>query len=1010
MAGKNFKKVRRSSNEQTEDKKSDIQENGKLPPQGNIHRVKEKPQQPDKKAAESEKTEAKAEVKSEAKPEVKSEAKSEAPAPVQEPVQKKVLPRVPGSPAPLSTPLTHGMSSVVGGERETVYGDSTVSGMASSTGSGIARGRGMLTVGSLAEKRENDERRAKLGLKPQGEDIFALDIGTRTVVGVFGHAEAAESGDVFVLRECVSAPHMKRAMIDGQIEDIRQVAKVVAKVKMEMEEKTGVAMERVSIAAAGRALTTRHTTMEFDVSGVEISFEMIKSMEIETILKAQRDLDTLFLDAGQSFHCVGHSIVAFRLDDHKILSLEGHKGETASVELIATFLPNLVVEGLYTVMEMNELSVASLTLEPIAAMNAIVPVEIRLINIALIDIGAGTSDIAIVRDGSIIAYNMATTAGDEITEEIIKAYFVDFATAEKIKIACCAPDADGEKCVYHDIFGMEQSTTPADFAEKIKHAVTTLAETICDSIIESNGSSPSAVFLIGGGSLIAGLKEEVAKRLGLDEGKVAIGSERNLGSVNTGGRKMGAEFVTPLGIALTCILNKGYDFSVITLNEKKVRVFDTKKLSVFELLNMNGFRPEEIMGRSGRSLTYYLNGRSVVVKGGNLEPAVVQVNGTVASLSSTVSNGDSVEFTPAVIGRNGAALVSEIVDFDKYNSGYVKFGGEKHEIGVEVLVNGKVVHGDYSVQPLDKLEVYGILTIDDLMHYLGVEVEDTLWKVADRSSAGSRFANGQYVLKNGDCIEYADDDNLPLAGSEAVLSEADTRNFTVPSKGDYVDSMNTVNYDDSAPDTATNAVSHGELVRVPYVPTLSEIEGDSASGGVQSDELTEPQPLKTITLSDGTEAVLGGGTNSAGFDSYPENSRGEITVNFNGKPLTLPDNGDRSPHLFLELLNHADMDTDDPKGGYTMRLNGAPASFNDVLTDGDDAVLGWDEHVSGLPGVDIDESDPLKIVSDRGAGGDYAEETETAGFDGFETSAVSESGESEELEVSEEDITGEEAV
>ena len=78
------------------------------------------------------------------------------------------------------------------------------------------------------------------------------------------------------------------------------------------------------------------------------------------------------------------------------------------------------------------LTVENLTLEPIAAINVVVPEDIRLLNIALVDIGAGTSDIAISKDGSIIAYDMVTTAGDEITEAIMQKCLCNFENAEKI--------------------------------------------------------------------------------------------------------------------------------------------------------------------------------------------------------------------------------------------------------------------------------------------------------------------------------------------------------------------------------------------------------------------------------------------------------------------------------------------------------------------------------------------------------------------------------------------------
>ena len=59
--------------------------------------------------------------------------------------------------------------------------------------------------------------------KTQGNDlIFALDIGTRSVIGVVGKAE----GDRFKVLDVETAEHKKRAMLDGQIDNIRQVAEL----------------------------------------------------------------------------------------------------------------------------------------------------------------------------------------------------------------------------------------------------------------------------------------------------------------------------------------------------------------------------------------------------------------------------------------------------------------------------------------------------------------------------------------------------------------------------------------------------------------------------------------------------------------------------------------------------------------------------------------------------------------------------------------------------------------
>lgn len=103
---------------------------------------------------------------------------------------------------------------------------------------------------------------AKKTLKPQGDTVFALDIGTRTVVGVLGFMD----GETFRVTDTESVPHLKRAMIDGQVEDIEQVAKVARTVKETLEQRNSIRLTEVSIAAAGRALKTYRVSMDFDVS------------------------------------------------------------------------------------------------------------------------------------------------------------------------------------------------------------------------------------------------------------------------------------------------------------------------------------------------------------------------------------------------------------------------------------------------------------------------------------------------------------------------------------------------------------------------------------------------------------------------------------------------------------------------------------------------------------------------------------------------------------------------
>ncbi len=584
---------------------------------------------------------------------------------------------------------------------------------------------------------------AKKLRKQAANEIFALDIGTRNVIGVLGSIVDG----VFSVTAYSEYAHTQRAMIDGQIEDIAEVARVVKLVKNKLEEKTGIALSKVAIAAAGRALRTQRTELEFDIDDKEaITEEAVKSFEVETVFKAQNELDEMMKNSSLVFYCVGHTVVNYFLDDYKIKNLIGHKGKKVKVELIAAFLPNVVVESLYSVMDMNKLEVTSLTLEPIAAMNVIIPPEVRLINIALVDIGAGTSDIAISQNGSIVAYAMSTVAGDEITEEVIRSYIVDFETAEKMKISASKNDT----IKYTDILGFEKTVTAEEFFKSLEPAVGSLASNISESIVNANGGqSPAAVFLVGGGSLIPNLSAAVAEKLSLPKERVAVGGNNAYKNIDLGRTGIGGpEYVTPIGIGVTAVVNKGYDFSVVTLNGKKMRIFDTRSVSIADMLVMAGFKTNQIIGRSGRSLTFTLNGERQLMKGTFAVPGQITLNGLPVSLDQTVKQGDVIEFVPAESGIDANVNISDIAG--ELSDKTVMVDGVKYTIGITATVNGKTVGKDYDIQNNDKVIINETDTLGDLMGLLPFDAE------AVGFFKGGKQLGFDYILRADDDIITGD--------------------------------------------------------------------------------------------------------------------------------------------------------------------------------------------------------------------------------------------------------------
>ena len=596
----------------------------------------------------------------------------------------------------------------------------------------------MATRKSATKKRTANKTSARQTKKRQGKYIFALDTGTRTVVGVVGEV----IDGVFHIVDYEVAPHTKRDMIDGQIEEIDAVAQVVKKVKTALEERLNIKLSSVSIAAAGRALKTEKVKIDIEVApDLVITDDMQRSFEMEAISKAQSEIDRRQKTNDiVSFYCVGHSIVSLELDSYPMKSLIGHKGKRVTIELIAAFLPSVVVESLYAVMEKNKLKVSSLTLEPIAAMNVIIPPEVRLINIALVDIGAGTSDIAVAKDGSVVAYAMATTAGDEITEDIIKKFLVDFDTAENMKL-----EAGNGDVTYKDILGLEHTITTEEFFKTIYSSVDVLADTIAQNIININKQAPAAIFLVGGGSLIPDLPKMVAEKLDIPQERVAVGGNNFIKTVAIADTKLnGPEFVTPIGIGVCATMENGYDFSIITLNDKKLRVFDTKNLTVFDVLLMGGYKTRDIIGRSGKGLSFTLNGEKHNYKGKNSTPSQILLNGKETAVTAPVKQGDKIDIVPAKSGICAQMSISDIAG--NVISKHVTFDDVVYEVGTKAIANGNIVSSDYMIQNGDEIKITAISKLSELLKLIEFNQADVKFQ------KGKAIINSDYFLCDGDVI------------------------------------------------------------------------------------------------------------------------------------------------------------------------------------------------------------------------------------------------------------------
>lgn len=584
--------------------------------------------------------------------------------------------------------------------------------------------------------------------------VFSLDIGTRSIVGVV----AKKTDNSLKLVDVKSVFHEQRAMVDGQIEDIKKVSKVIQKVKEELEKSQGLKLDEVYIAAAGRSLKTEKISYEKKIDSKKpISEELRSLLEMEALQKAH----DVFYDNSKNekgFYCVGYSVLGYKLDDSNIANVVGHRADKISIEIIAAFLPHIVVEGLYSCMDYNNLNVASLTLEPIAAMNLVIPKDLRLLNLALVDIGAGTSDIAVSKNGSIIGYDMATVAGDEITESIMKNYLVDFNTAEKIKISL---QGNNETVSFTDILGMSVSLNKNEIIASIENATIDLCREISTKILELNNEPPVAVFLIGGGSKTPNMKKYLSEFLNLPEFRIAIGTQESVKSVDISSlSSFDPELITPIGIAYSSIVSTNYDFFSVTVNGNKVRLYNIRQMKVMDALLMAGFDSRKLMGFSGKSLSFTLNNKDYFYKGEYSTPAQIYVNSSVANIETRISPGDIIEVIPAVDGTSPVVKISDIVD--NASSGKIIFNNTEVTIGTKYLVNNLEVDHDYIIGNSDVIEIINIIRLLHLVELYEIDPEYYLFY------SDGKNIDLDTVLTNGMKIDVVQKDNRFEAAADSV--------------------------------------------------------------------------------------------------------------------------------------------------------------------------------------------------------------------------------------------------
>ncbi len=645
----------------------------------------------------------------------------------------------------------------------------------------------------------------------QGQLVFGLDIGTRSIVGTVGYLNG---GRFHVMAQRIRE-HETRAMLDGQIHDIGKVGETISYVKKQLEEDLNRNLTEVCIAAAGRVLRTVTTYAEETLeSEREITEEDIYALSTKGVEQAYEEFQKTN-DTGIKFYCVGYTPMRYYMNGYQIGNLEGHKAKTIAAELIATFLPDDVVDGLYKAVEKADLHVANMTLEPIAAIQVAIPEKFRMLNMALVDVGAGTSDISITKDGTITAYGMLPVAGDSLTDIIVQHCLVDFETAEGIKRSAGGME---DAISYTDIMGLPQTISREEVMSLLDASVENMTGMVADCIKELNGDKPvSAVFVVGGGGMIPGYTQKLAEKLGIVKERVAIRGEEVMQGIvfEMEDARKDSMMVTPIGICLS-YYEQSNNFIFVEFNGEKLKLYDNGRLSVADAAMQLSFPNEDLFPKRGKVLSYTVNGKARLVRGTQGEAAVITVNGDSSDMYRQIHSGDVINIEPSTAGEDAEQELGRISELSEQL--HIIVNGAGIDFPKTAEVNGRLENEFYRIKDGDVINVHNFYSVREIAGILDVAIGSNI-RVNDSPA-------------NEDTRVY-DNFSVSFSLDGAGLSFADLPNAE---EGDEI-KRPPVHEEDKAADSGAS-----ESVR-----TVTSEQPDDSSGAEQTAEVKpEIHPISVI--------------------------------------------------------------------------------------------------------------------------------------------------------------------
>ena len=299
---------------------------------------------------------------------------------------------------------------------------------------------------SLLSHKDSDKKKSK---RPKDPDdyLLALDIGTEFVKALI--AKKGKNGIHIVgVGKAHEAP---TNIFAGAIADIPGVAKTCEEALYKAEKMAGVRANEVVIGIAGELIKGNTASIKYrrseatkPITEEEMNY-IIKKVQQKAGERARREVALETNNPDVEVRLINSALVSLRIDGYKVANPIGFKGKEVVVQIYTAFAPLVHISAIERVCDELQLDLVTVAVEPFAVCRACLGDDLDSnFSGIVMDVGGGTTDIAIVDDGGVEGTKMFSIGGRSFTNQIAHRLGLSFEDAEKLKLLADSPNMKPE--------------------------------------------------------------------------------------------------------------------------------------------------------------------------------------------------------------------------------------------------------------------------------------------------------------------------------------------------------------------------------------------------------------------------------------------------------------------------------------------------------------------------------------------------------------------------------------